>query len=127
MSVEILIYAASTLIFIWGVVQIYPTKSRSKVIGELSGDNNKIVSMEWIAEGVTFILIAILVLFVMSFMLIQIYEEPLETCITVRFCINSKEDVLLYTGYVFVNILIILVAIAGAYKIGKRLGNKIKV
>ncbi|PNQ73784.1 hypothetical protein C1T31_05470 [Hanstruepera neustonica] len=74
-----------------------------------------------------YILVAILVLFVMSFMLIQIYEEPLETCVTARFCINSKEDVLLYTGYVFVNIIIILVAIAVAYKIGKRLGNKIKV
>ena len=61
MSVEILIYAASILIIIWGLVQLYPAKARSKVIGELSGDNNKIVSMEWIAEGVTFILIGILV------------------------------------------------------------------
>jgi hypothetical protein len=63
----------------------------------------------------------------MSFILIQIYEEPLETCITERFCINSKDDVLLYTSYVFLNIVIIVAAIAGAYKIGKRLGNNIKV
>jgi hypothetical protein len=61
-SVEILVYAASIIIIIWGLVQLYPTKSRSKVIGELSGDNNKIVSMEWIAEGITFILIGILVI-----------------------------------------------------------------
>lgn len=62
MSVEILVYTASAVIILWGLFQAYPTKSRSKVIGELSGDNNKIVSMEWIAEGVTFILIGILVI-----------------------------------------------------------------
>ena len=74
-----------------------------------------------------YVLVAITVLFVMSFMLIQIYEETLETCITESFCINSKNDVLLYTCYVFVNMGVIILAIAGAYKIGKRLGNNIKV
>jgi hypothetical protein len=61
-SIEILVYAGSILLIIWGIIQAYPAKSRSKVIGELTGDNNKIVSMEWIAEGVTFILIGILVI-----------------------------------------------------------------
>lgn len=33
-----------------------------KVIGEIAGDNNKIVTMEWIVEGVSIILIGFLVI-----------------------------------------------------------------
>jgi len=61
-STELLLYAGSIIIISWGVFQLYPTKSRQKVIGELSGDNNKIVVMEWVAEGITFILIGLLVI-----------------------------------------------------------------
>jgi preprotein translocase subunit SecE len=74
-----------------------------------------------------YILVAILVLFVVSFLLLQIYEETLETCIIDAFCINSKEDVLLYTLYVFLNILIVVLAIVGAYAIGRKLALYIKV
>ncbi|TYA54788.1 hypothetical protein [Formosa maritima] len=74
-----------------------------------------------------YILVFILVLLVMSFLLIQIYEETLETCIVDTFCINSNDNILLYTLYVFVNMSMVILAIAGAYVIGKKLGNYFKV
>lgn len=74
-----------------------------------------------------YIAVSFLVLFGLSFLLIKIYEDVLETCITESFCINSKDDVLLYTLYVFVTICIVISAIAGAYAVGKALGNKVKV
>lgn len=74
-----------------------------------------------------YVAISLLVLLVLSFLLIKIYDEPLETCITATFCINSKDDIGLYTLYVFFTISILIASIAGAYAIGKHLGNKIKV
>ncbi|PWK18726.1 hypothetical protein [Xanthomarina spongicola] len=74
-----------------------------------------------------YILVSISILFVISYLLIQIYEDTLQTCITDTFCINSKEDVILYTLYVFVNMSIVILSIAGAYAIGKKLGNYFKV
>jgi len=74
-----------------------------------------------------YILISILVLFIVSFLLLQFYQETIETCITDNFCINSKEDVLLYTFYVFANICIVILSIVGAYAIGKKLSQYIKI
>lgn len=74
-----------------------------------------------------YILISILVLFIVSFLLLQLYQETIETCITDNFCINSKEDVLLYTFYVFANICIVILSIVGAYAIGKKLSQYIKI
>ncbi len=79
------------------------------------------------SKTLKYVLTSVLVLLVMSFLLIQIYEEDLETCITDTFCINSNEDILLYTMYVFVNISIVILSIVGAYSIGKRLANYIKI
>ena len=62
MSAEFLLYAGSILIIFWGITHLAPSKSTLKVIGELSGDNNKIVSMEWVVEGISFILIGLLVI-----------------------------------------------------------------
>ncbi len=66
MSAEFLLYSGSLLIIIWGITHLIPTKSMLKVFGELSGDNNKIVMMEWIVEGISIISIGILVIIVTS-------------------------------------------------------------
>jgi len=63
-SAEFLLYFGSLLIIIWGTTHLIPTKSMLKVFGELSGDNNKIVMMEWIVEGITIIAIGLLVIIV---------------------------------------------------------------
>ncbi|HLV14685.1 MAG TPA: hypothetical protein VKY41_05855 [Xanthomarina sp.] len=73
-----------------------------------------------------YIMVSILVLFVVSFLLLQMYQETLNTCITDSFCINSKEDVLLYSLYIFANICIVVLSIVVAYAIGRKLAQYIK-
>ena len=66
------------------------------------------------------------VFLLISFLMTFFSEKELEACITRSFCFNSKDDILLYTLYVFLNIVIVVLAIFGAYLIGKRLANLIK-
>lgn len=66
-------------------------------------------------------------LLVISFLLPQLYEDTVTVCITDTFCLNSKVDVFLYPLYVFFTIVILILAVYGAYVVGKQLGNKFKV
>ena len=61
---DILLYIGSAIIFIWGIAHIIPTKSVVKSFGEISEDNTKIITMEWVAEGITLCFIGLLVLLV---------------------------------------------------------------
>ena len=58
---EVLLYAASVLTALWGIAHLMPTKSVVRGFGELSPDNEHIITMEWILEGVALILIGVLV------------------------------------------------------------------
>ena len=64
---EILLYIGAVVIILWGIAHIFPTRNIVKGFGEISKDNKHIITMEWIAEGITFIFIGILVLFVTIF------------------------------------------------------------
>ncbi|MHA1199543.1 MAG: hypothetical protein ACTSQF_09480, partial [Candidatus Heimdallarchaeaceae archaeon] len=64
---EILLYIGSALIIVWGIAHLFPTKSIVNGFGEISKDNKLIITMEWIAEGISFIFIGILVLLVTKF------------------------------------------------------------
>jgi hypothetical protein len=64
---EILIYIGSILIFIWGVAHIIPTKSVVNGFGKLSKDNKYIITMEWIAEGLTLCFIGSLIFMITIF------------------------------------------------------------
>ncbi len=66
---DIMLYVGSILIIIWGVAHIIPTKSVVGGFGAISEDNKRIITMEWIAEGLTLCFIGVLVL------LITIWEE----------------------------------------------------
>lgn len=59
---DILLYIGSALIIGWGIAHLVPTKNILSGFGELSADNLRIITMEWIAEGLTFCFIGILVL-----------------------------------------------------------------
>jgi hypothetical protein len=63
----ILLYIGAGVITIWGIAHIAPTKSVVSGFGEISQDNRRIITMEWIAEGLTLIFIGLLVLFVTIF------------------------------------------------------------
>ncbi len=61
---DILLYAGSALITVWGIAHIVPTKSVVNGFGAISQENKRIITMEWIAEGLTLCFIGLLVLFV---------------------------------------------------------------
>ena len=50
---DILIFGGAATIALWGVAHIVPTRSVVAGFGALSTDNRRILTMEWIAEGLT--------------------------------------------------------------------------
>jgi hypothetical protein len=61
MSGSLLIYIGSFLTLAWGVAHLFPTRNVVRGFGDISADNRRIITMEWIAEGVFLIFIGILV------------------------------------------------------------------
>ena len=55
---QVLIYIASILTCGWGVAHLIATKGVVAAFGDLSADNRRIITMEWIVEGVALISIA---------------------------------------------------------------------
>ncbi len=78
-------------------------------------------------NNVLYALTVIGALLAISFLLPQLYEDTVTICITDTFCLNSKVDVFLYPLYVFFTIVILILAVYGAYYIGKQLGERFKV
>ena len=64
MAGQILLYTGKILITLWGIAHIVPTKSIVKGFGDISLDNKRIITMEWIAEGLALCFIGLLVLLV---------------------------------------------------------------
>jgi len=50
-----LLYAGAGVIFLWGVGHLMPTRGVVLGFGDLSPDNTRIITMEWMAEGLTFV------------------------------------------------------------------------
>lgn len=61
---NIFLYAGSASIIIWGISHIIPTKSVVSGFGAISEDNKRLITMEWVAEGLSLCFIGVLVLFV---------------------------------------------------------------
>lgn len=64
MTNVMLLYVGSTIITLWGIAHLIPTKNIVKGFGSISEDNKKIIAMESIAEGLTLCFIGILVILV---------------------------------------------------------------
>ena len=54
----VLLYIASAMTGLWGVAHLFATKGVVAGFGELTPDNRRIITMEWIVEGVALISIA---------------------------------------------------------------------
>lgn len=52
---EILLYAAAALTAIWGIAHLFATRGVVAGFGEITPDNRRIITMEWIVEGVALI------------------------------------------------------------------------
>jgi len=57
----VLLYSGSAFISFWGVAHLFPTKSVVSGFGEISSDNRRIITMEWIVEGIALIFIGSIV------------------------------------------------------------------
>jgi len=55
-----LLYLAAFLTTIWGVSHLFPTRNVVKGFGDISLDNRRVITMEWINEGATLIFIGVL-------------------------------------------------------------------
>jgi hypothetical protein len=58
---EILAYVAAASLFAWGVSHLVPTKRVVSGFGLIGFDNRQIITMEWIAESLAFVFVAVLV------------------------------------------------------------------
>lgn len=58
---NILLYVAAAMTGVWGISHIFATRGVVAGFGELTADNRRIITMEWIGEGVTLISLAALV------------------------------------------------------------------
>jgi hypothetical protein len=63
---QILLYVGSAFLLFWGVAHLFPTRSVVKGFGDISVDNERIITMEWIIEGVSLIFISAIVAAVTS-------------------------------------------------------------
>ena len=57
----LMLYVGSSIIFLWGVGHLIPTRNIVRDFGALTPDNVRIITMEWIAEGLTLCFIGVLV------------------------------------------------------------------
>lgn len=60
MTGSLLLYLASLLTVAWGVAHLFPTKNVVKSFGDISLDNQRVITMEWINEGAALIFIGAL-------------------------------------------------------------------
>jgi hypothetical protein len=62
MITDALLYIGSIIVIGWGIAHIIPAKVVVKGFGAISEENEKIILMEWVAEGLTLCFIGVLVL-----------------------------------------------------------------
>ena len=56
-----LLYLGSGLTVVWGTAHLFPTRPVVQGFGDISIDNKRIITMEWINEGLVLIFIGVLV------------------------------------------------------------------
>lgn len=59
--VDTLALVAAGIVFLWGVSHIIPIRQVVAGFGDISEDNRRIITMEWVAEGLSFMFVAVLI------------------------------------------------------------------
>ncbi len=67
MTSFILYILGAAIIILWGIAHIIPTAKVAAGFGEISDDNRRIITMEWLAEGLILIFFGLLVLILTVF------------------------------------------------------------
>ena len=58
---QVLPIIGGTLVILWGIAHLFPTRNIVRDFGAISKDNKNIITMEWIIEGFALIFIGVLV------------------------------------------------------------------
>jgi hypothetical protein len=58
---KILLFIAAFFLLAWGIAHLFPTNSVVKGFEGISIDNQRIITMEWIIEGVAIIFLAVII------------------------------------------------------------------
>jgi hypothetical protein len=61
MNGSIVLYIGSLLTLSWGIAHLFPTQNIVRGFGDISADNKRIITMEWIIEGIALIFIGVVV------------------------------------------------------------------
>ncbi len=94
---QILLYLGALLPAFWGVAHLFATTGVVKGFGELTPDNGRIITMEWIVEGVALIFIGVVVA---SVTLVDYASVVSRTVYGVSFVgLNALSVVSLFTGF----------------------------
>ena len=59
---QLLLYMSALLTCGWGIAHLFPTRAVVKGFGEISQDNQHIITMEWIVEGIALFFIGLTIL-----------------------------------------------------------------
>jgi hypothetical protein len=60
-AAEALIYVGAIIVSVWGAAHLIPTRSVVVGFGSISLENRRVLTMEWVAEGLTMLFIGALV------------------------------------------------------------------
>jgi len=93
----VMLYLGAALTALWGIAHLFPTGSVVKGFGAISADNQHIITMEWIVEGVSLLFIGALVTCVT-------FIDPTATVSKAVFLISAIELIVLalvslFTGF----------------------------
>jgi hypothetical protein len=58
---DVFALTAAGIVFLWGVSHVIPTRQVVAGFGDISEDNSRIITMEWVAEGLSFMFVAVLI------------------------------------------------------------------
>lgn len=58
---QVLLFAGAALPMIWGVAHLFPTKNVVAGFGDISLDNKRIITMEWVSEAAALIFLSAVV------------------------------------------------------------------
>ena len=93
----VMLYLGAALTALWGTAHLFPTRSVVKGFGTISVDSQRIITMEWIIEGVSLIFIGALVASVT-------FIDPISTVSKAVFLLSATglvvlASVSLFTGF----------------------------
>ncbi len=93
----VLINVGGFLLLIWGIAHLIPTAKVVGAFGQISPDNKRIITMEWIVEGVALIFLGALVCLVT-------YVDQSSTVSRAVYwavfgCLNILSVISLFTGF----------------------------